>query len=92
MVKKWRFTQYDGTTKVESLSVPIHRLSEKQAQSVLSHLAARHLSFSEVVQSSLSKHKGPPVRSIQLEVRRDGTYQRYESGENPHYTLDIVDE
>lgn len=89
-VRCWRIEGFDGTTKVFETSVPVHHLSQKQAEEALIRLASRHLTDDEIVASSLNRRgKGISL----LEIHRDGqSSNNISCGENPHYVARIVEE
>lgn len=88
-VRCWRIEGFDGTTKVFETSVPVHRLSKKQAEEVLMRLASRHLTENEIVDSSLNRRG---KKTALLDIHHDGqSPPNISCGENPHYIARIVE-
>ena len=85
----WHIEGYDSLTKIYDRKVKSGYCGENQIQSLLKALAARAgLSLDEIVGAYARKRS--KISNDLLLVRRDGPYQVFTCGGNPHFVARIV--
>ena len=92
MAQIWKITGYDGDRLLYEQKIPLGTMSEPKMTTLLQRLAARHLDFDEVIDSSL--RKSAEGRPNHFEVREiSGRKRGLETlGTGHHYTATIEED
>jgi hypothetical protein len=81
----WTITGYDSTTPIYNGEAP-SVLTEEEIATMLQRLAARHLSYGEVVAASLRKNLRGYAPLLECNIDRAGKNGNSVTvGSNPHY-------
>ena len=84
----WRIQGYEGTQRIFEQTIPQEELALDQAQSLLRHLACRHLTGKEIVDAFRGKE-------AHFEIMPDtilGKRLAWSIGSSPYYTLALFRE
>jgi hypothetical protein len=84
----WRINGYDGTRSIFERTIPQEELTVDQAQSLLRHLACRHLAEDEIVDAFRSK-------ALHFEITPDTTGGKrlaWSIGSNSYYIVALFRE
>lgn len=84
----WRINGYDGTRPIFEHTIPQEELTVDQAQSLLRHLACRHLREEEIVDAFREK-------ALHFEITADtlgGKRLAWSIGSNPYYIVGLFRE
>ncbi|MUK43725.1 hypothetical protein GNP61_19460 [Aliivibrio fischeri] len=90
-MKKWRITGYDGINVIFREDIPLYHISEFNIKELLRVLVSKYgLSDREIVNSYLNSRS--KNKQDLLELKRLKLKPEFSCGENPFFTVVIVDE
>jgi hypothetical protein len=85
----WHIEGYDSLTKIYDKKVKVGCFSDNQIKNLLKALTAKAgLSFDEIVGAYAKKKT--KISNEHLIIKRDGPYQVYTCGSNPHFIARVI--
>ena len=91
MSQFWKITGYEGLQRLYERQIPLGSMSESKMTTLLQRLAARHLDFDEVIDSSL--RKSAEGRPNHFEVREiSGRKRGLETLGTGHHYIATIEE